>query len=894
MASNRTKTTEISSEQSRSRKKVHAQSTPPSRQPQRSLQDTMGNKAVNRLIQCALPVSQPGDPLEREADRTAETVMRMHEPVVSQPRYEVNAYTRNAGGSVKSPQVRAVNQGSLYRGELLTANDRAFFEPRFGCDFSSIRVHTDYSAIQLATAIDAKAFTHGSDIYLRSGRYPLASTEDRALLAHELTHTIQQGQASSLGHRGFPNGGVHVLSKPEVNITPVSRPIIQRFGPILGRLIFGRIFGTNTPPSEPEPRTESPPSRQVVHAQPEAMPEYLEEVSEELPAVEQQLSRAEPSEDRSRDLSQIRHLIRLKALNIMRLHRTTIVGTRDRDIHSTRGSRRTWIGTQAETFFVLRRVADEIFRLTELRARLERSERNLRRHEIDSRYRRRFTFEWLFGLSGSGVHDIAQLVARRAMDPSGGQTIENLLRNMQGGLSALSNEPSRYALVSRIASRIAERKRQQIQGVNQALTIYYQHFPAFSEISAEEVSTSRRYIRDTDLGIALTHAYVNILNAVDHGIQQIATGDIHPYDMPEAVRVARETLSPRMRVLLDEDKRDRQTRRFWEEMGYGAMQIALVFIPVVGPSLAAALGVAVLGLQLEELVDRAIMQQASGHPERGMLGVRGPNALDYAMIAAQAVLSAVELGAAVRAFGRGGRTALTSASTEARIGEETVEPIMPFRRRAQPGSGPPSETRHSYRVEGTVEAPQGVQPTSPYVTEAGWEVNLTNQEIADAIIERTPGMGPEGITPSEGVRIGPRVNEVDLSDIGHLAHAREREYGLYIDNEGNWTLLSGGERSVPSLNRPNDLIEIHVHPGTRPGYTGPFTASGSDVNIWIDWLQQHPEGRVGILGATNPSGTRFGLALVDLETLVQQRLFQPDWIEHGLDLSMFARDLRRP
>jgi len=71
---------------------------------------------------------------------------------------------------------------------------RAFMEPRFGADFSGVRVHTGGEAAQLNRAISARAFTHGQDIFLGEGQADLESSAGQRLLAHELTHVVQQGE----------------------------------------------------------------------------------------------------------------------------------------------------------------------------------------------------------------------------------------------------------------------------------------------------------------------------------------------------------------------------------------------------------------------------------------------------------------------------------------------------------------------------------------------------------------------------------------------------------------------------------------------------------------------------------------------------------------------------
>ena len=65
----------------------------------------------------------------------------------------------------------------------------------FGADFSSVRVHTSSSAVQMNKELNAQAFTHGSDVYFNSGKYDPESGDGKKLLAHELTHVVQQGAA---------------------------------------------------------------------------------------------------------------------------------------------------------------------------------------------------------------------------------------------------------------------------------------------------------------------------------------------------------------------------------------------------------------------------------------------------------------------------------------------------------------------------------------------------------------------------------------------------------------------------------------------------------------------------------------------------------------------------
>src|SRR5215510_2739283 len=79
-------------------------------------------------------------------------------------------------------------------GQPLAESTRSFFEPRVGSDFSNVRVHKDSYGGRLAEALQAKAFTVGSDIIVGTGQLTPETTAGKILLAHELVHVAQQGR----------------------------------------------------------------------------------------------------------------------------------------------------------------------------------------------------------------------------------------------------------------------------------------------------------------------------------------------------------------------------------------------------------------------------------------------------------------------------------------------------------------------------------------------------------------------------------------------------------------------------------------------------------------------------------------------------------------------------
>jgi Domain of unknown function (DUF4157) len=131
-----------------------------------------------------ITISTPGDPMEREADELAESVLTM-------------AATPAQSQSERKAGLGCGNRSSGPGGERLSAADRAFFSPRFGHDFSDVRIHADRQAAASAHAVNALAYTVGSDIAFGEGQYKPGSAAGRRLLAHELAHVVQQRRADS-------------------------------------------------------------------------------------------------------------------------------------------------------------------------------------------------------------------------------------------------------------------------------------------------------------------------------------------------------------------------------------------------------------------------------------------------------------------------------------------------------------------------------------------------------------------------------------------------------------------------------------------------------------------------------------------------------------------------
>jgi hypothetical protein len=215
------------------------------------LQHTIGNRVVTRLIQSGvlqaeLKIGQPGDIYEQEADRAAEQVLRMPEPEYSQCKEKeegsihakpiaaqltplvqrvpvdfeneeaqmksiIQKQPKNFDDEEEAIQTKGTGEtgesisGGIERqinslkgsGQPMGNTERTFFEPRFGADFSSVRLHTGSNASEAARALNARAFTVGRDVVFAAGQYQPQTTAGKKLMAHELAHVIQQNAGIS-------------------------------------------------------------------------------------------------------------------------------------------------------------------------------------------------------------------------------------------------------------------------------------------------------------------------------------------------------------------------------------------------------------------------------------------------------------------------------------------------------------------------------------------------------------------------------------------------------------------------------------------------------------------------------------------------------------------------
>jgi hypothetical protein len=161
-------------------------------------------------IQPQLNIDHPNSLYEQEADRMAEKVVQgNHTPLIHQitPASQGNMALSRSNTTSKStntsPSFPTTLSNRLGKGHHLDSDTKTEMESSFGADFSNVRIHTDGTADSLTTTLGARAFATGQDIFFQSGNYSPETKQGKRLLAHELTHTIQQKNMSAGHIQGF-------------------------------------------------------------------------------------------------------------------------------------------------------------------------------------------------------------------------------------------------------------------------------------------------------------------------------------------------------------------------------------------------------------------------------------------------------------------------------------------------------------------------------------------------------------------------------------------------------------------------------------------------------------------------------------------------------------------
>jgi len=189
------------------------------------LQQELGNQEIQRMIksgiiQPKLKISHPNDPYEREADKVADQIMRMSvsdfiESDIQEPHNKLQrkkcsecemnekeeefkiSRKSTSSSSLETPDEISNQINNTSGGKSLDSNMKSFMESRFNHDFSNVRIHDDSRSKQLARSVNARAFTTSNSIFLGENE----SVSDKKLMAHELTHVVQQRNTKQISNK---------------------------------------------------------------------------------------------------------------------------------------------------------------------------------------------------------------------------------------------------------------------------------------------------------------------------------------------------------------------------------------------------------------------------------------------------------------------------------------------------------------------------------------------------------------------------------------------------------------------------------------------------------------------------------------------------------------------
>ncbi len=190
--------------------------------------------AARRVQASSLRVSSPADAAEKEAEATARRVVAMPESGVRDGRKTASPHVARFAGAMRQPEevqrkgegapnvganVAAEIQAASGSGSPLPLSVRRFMEPRFKADFSGVRIHTGEKSAKLNRQLNARAFAVGEQIFFGRGQFRPETAEGRELIAHELTHTVQQGAAPPQARRS-----------EDVSVAQQSPRQVQRLG----------------------------------------------------------------------------------------------------------------------------------------------------------------------------------------------------------------------------------------------------------------------------------------------------------------------------------------------------------------------------------------------------------------------------------------------------------------------------------------------------------------------------------------------------------------------------------------------------------------------------------------------------------------------------------------
>lgn len=761
-----------------------------------------GNLAVVRALAASgvhakLTVSQPGDPDEEEADRVADAVVsrsavpsiqRMcdacssSKPCGTCEEEEVHAKRETAGSAPSARSVSHAVDAISGSGTPLPPGLRASYESRFGRDFSSVRLHLGTQASASARGIGARAYTAGQNIAFAPGEYRPHDREGQRLLAHELTHVVQQANGAT--------------------------PMVRRGALDPGNTAAWDWFG------KVDSHRKDPSYVQTVGAASGAAATLGKSMGEG----------GAPKNDAERDAfeNKAKTLIRLNGIAMVGAHRAELA-ERKRMFEtmatqpapeSGKSGAATENPKAADTAKAIRAAAQAVTKLNADKDMLQ----GLKSH-IESAVR--------VNAGPDTIKDEYQTLWDNAQPRSSPAILRRVLLT-QGQMEG-EFWGTKKARLMELARDLSAFRRKQIEGLDAALAMVYEAFPFFADMPAKKVTTGKEALSTGKavafgLGLAVLGAsalaplaafvahdtfkkdqppddqtlladvqasFDRLLERTDDALIKIGSGDINPLNLPGAVAATRKALPPDLQAEIDRMVKEHEVWEFTKDMimalglavltgltGGAAAVGAAAWAAAGGVALATA-GVVQVGGQLKDMLDRQTLAGASTSPDGSLLGVTAPSMFEWAVFGVTAVLTAVDLASVAREV----------SALRPRFNEE---PHLPASRTEPKGQKEPGETGDSgsqktgelkQRTE-TSSGPGRAQASNAGETrtlEAGRGDKIPSPEQIDsemAIVEGTP--------PRKSAEPGYK-QEVELPN----------EHTWRMTEDGHWCRFSNGRICVP-------------------------------------------------------------------------------------------------
>jgi Domain of unknown function (DUF4157) len=755
-------------------------------------------------IQPKLRIDEPGDAFEQEADARAEQVMSS--PPASgtadsccsgcasgtgcsdSVQRLATAVGSPSRGTVLSPEAESRIRSGTPPGQPLPGPARAFFEARLNHDLGHVRLHSDPDSARFSDGLQAHAFTYGSHIWLGSGQRP----EPSRVLAHELTHVLQQ-----TGGRG----ATPEVQRDAAAFDPSKTGIWEFLG---GHREWKAYLAT-------------------VGAAPGAANALAKDIA---------ATNAVPQTDDEHDAleERVRTLIRLKAVALVGQHRDELEKRKAEfqamltgpPATSTAGDDQAR-SRMADTANAMRSAARMVMRLNDEKSMLKDL-----RTDISNAVR--------VNAGADTIEDEYQTLWNDAQPDSSPEIMHRMLV-YRAWMDGKSFWGAKKSVLLEARNELSGIRRRQIDGIDVALTVVYDAFPTLADLSASEVLTGTEpgrsgrnmllgaglmtlsltgtntltgvlgtYLMDDALKgsvppdderliVRIGESFDRLLERTDDAIVKVGSADINEFDLPGAVAAARAALPMPLQAEVDRLVREHEARKFaWEmvlALGLavltgltgGAAAIGATAWAAAGGLAIGGIGVAQLGSQLGDMLDRRTLALASTSPDQTLLGVSAPSNFEWAMFGVSAVLTAVDLAAVTREI----------AALKPRFNEE---PHLP-RARAEPLPPGAPEAASAPRAAGAPEA--GSAPRAAGAPEAAGAPGAPHPGTTAADVAAGPGIvrtqdaaemrileAGRGETPPSLEQLDAELSLVEETPPARLKGDPEYAEEVALPNEHTW------------------------------------------------------------------------------------------------------------